>query len=983
MKSAIFLLALCCISFALIDPPVQEVDQHNRGIAPQGILHQNFLNYSEKDATLNDPTIFFYVKILTLTPSVNASITSKLHPALIWMATEKHNSTVREGYDNGYCDKRVVTRDFDEMKVKDVTAYYTLDGLRQQMGNETVYNTANAAVVLATGPVTVNLPNGSISVTDATFNNPSEVPFKHGTLAQEVSCALIALINSPVSYLLGGMINLSCYEESLAYASPYGTGVYNLTVRNLTIVNPHLNVTLHGTFTIDYTEHGTEEHKEGTECKSDSWDSNGTITLVSSDFASYEVQNDYMTLLPYLPGVFSLSGNTSEDVMYHATLLSNSNLYKYYSNMDNQTAGAYYVYAFNVTQDGYGTRFIIANVTDHAGLLPEDPECQNNYTGPHRILNVMWGNSLRSPTEMNNLAYNYSRIYDLEEVFYNVSNGEHHARLEFYTWFGNYSAPSDINVSSLTSMTLYAYPAGGSLVAVCTLTSRGQPVAAQTVELHAGNRTMAAVTNNLGVCTGTFDSGGGATTGFADFRGTSTLLPSSADYAVFSLMAPTATTANFSIANFGLLLVLSALFAFSFLSMARSFSPFGGGAKIGDAAKKFYPFAPKGVPKGKPTVRVKKGKELATSVAIAAATGGAGGAVAGKAAEEAAKKKLGSEAAKKKLADETGKKALENRAKRELSEKVEKKVLKKTTTKKETVGAAPKKPDDDKNKKWLNSQVWDRCSDKTRILSDKDLHELTGFNRAIQSEQLNWLKEKFPDRFGNERFKQLDCYVTRDSQSFATRFYAKYPDIVDGQAKAVVTAKLENLAPKGIYDPNSGAYGANMEAIQQAHGYDKNSVRSCFIGTAAHEQLHRQGDFQDTFSNKGLMQDKDLIWAYEGTTEDLARQFMRERFSDQFKTFDCTTYDSLINISKEFQGLAGEKNFHEAYFDKDFQRVYDRLIIDMKATPTEVEHLLDILGKCNGDTTTSDKEYKDAIRAIRDLKTNLQKRANNAGMVEE
>ncbi len=680
MKSAIFLLALCCISFALIDPPVDDVDQHNRGIAPQEILHQNFLNYSEKDATLNDPTTFLYVKILTLTPSVNMSITSKLHPSLIWIATEKHNATVREGYDNGYCDKRIVTRDFEEMKVKDVTAYYSLDGLRQEKGNETVYNTANAAVVLATGPVTVNLPNGSINVTPPTFNNPSEAPFKHGSLAQEISCALITLINPPVSYLLGGMINLTCYEESLAYASPYGTGVYNFTVRNVTIVNPHLNVTLRGTFTIDYTEHGIEEHMEGTECETDSWDSNGTITLISSDFASYEVQNDYMTLLPYLPGVFSLNGNTSEDVMYHVSLLSNSNLYKYYSEMDNQTAGAYYIYAFNVTQDGYGTQFIIANVTNHSGLLPEDPESQNNYTGPHRILNVMWGNSLRSPTEMNNLAYNYSRIYDLEEVFYNVSDGEHHAQLEFYTWFGSYSAPSDINVSSLTAMTLYAYPAGASLVAVCTLTSRDKPVAGQAVELRAGNQTLIAVTNNLGVCTATFDSGGGATMVFADFKGTPTLLPSSANYAVFSVMMPAATAANFSIGNFGLLLVLAALFAFSFLSMARSFSPFGGGAKLGGAAGKFYPFAPKGVPKGKPAIRVKKGKELATSVAMAAATGGAGGAVAGsRVAAEAAAKKAAADAAKKKAAEEAAKKAKEKKIMRELGEKKVDKAKQKAT----------------------------------------------------------------------------------------------------------------------------------------------------------------------------------------------------------------------------------------------------------------------------------------------------------------
>jgi hypothetical protein len=746
VKSAIFLLVLCCVSFALIDPPVQEVDQHNRGMVPQGIMRQNFFNYTEREPTLDDPTTFFYVKILTLTPSVNLSITSKpnLHPALIWMVTEKHNDTVREGYNNGNCDERMVTRHFQGIKVKEVTAYYSLDGLRHQVGDETLYNTANRTVVLADNTT------GAFSASD--------VPFREGAW-----CAFINLINTPISNLLGGMINLSCYDESLAYCSPYGTGVYNLTVRNLTIVNPHLNVTLQGTFTMDYTEQGTEEHMEGTECKTDSWDGNGTITLVSSDFASYEVQNDYITVLPYLPGVFSLSGNTSEDVMYHESLLSNSNLYKYYSKMDNQTAGAYYVYAFNVTQDGYGTQSITATEINHTGLLPEDPQSQNNYTGPHRILDVTWGNALRSPTEMNSLAYNYSRIYDFEEVFYNVSDGEHHAELEFHTLFGSYTALSDINVSSLTAMTLYAYPAGNSIVAMCTLMSRNKPVAGQTVELRAGNQTLTAVTNSLGVCTATFDSGGGPTTVFADFKGTSTLLPSGANYAVLSLTLPTLSLTNFSIGNFGILLMLSALFALSFLGMARSFSPFGGGAAIGNASKRFYPFAPKGVPKGKPAVRVKQGKELATSVAVAAATGGAGGAAAGKAAEEAAKKKLAEEAAKKEAAKKTAAEESKKKMLRELTEKEGKK-----QTKFDAAGKRRSPEEvDELRKAWaMRDATALKLRESHKKMGDRIVEEVKKDVELIRTEKTVLIQNMFPGaeneeirKHLTERLKQTNAYV--------------------------------------------------------------------------------------------------------------------------------------------------------------------------------------------------------------------------------
>ncbi|MDD5340225.1 MAG: Ig-like domain-containing protein [Candidatus ainarchaeum sp.] len=921
------------------------MDEHNRGIAPQGIQHQNFLNYSEKEPTLGDPTTFFYVEILTLTPSVNMSVTSRLHPELIWLVTESHNSTVTEGYDNGYCDKRIVRRHFDEMKPKNVVAFYTLDGLIEKVGNETLYNTANRTVVLADNETPVV--------------GHSEVPFKPSFL-----CTMMAFFSK---YILGDMIDLNCYEESLARASPYATGVYNFTVRNRTIVAPHLSVALQGEFTMDYTEDGLEEHMEDGECETDTWDGNGTITLAASDFASYEVQNDYMTIIPYLPGAFSLSGNTSEDVLYHASLLSTSSLYKYYSKMDGKTAGAYYIHSFNVTEDGYGTQFILANLTNHAGLLPEDPESQNNYTGAHRILYLIQASGLRSPTEMNNLSYNYSRIYDIEEVFYNVSNGEHEALLEFYTWFGDYSAPSDIHVSSGTVLALQASAIGDTVVVACTLMSRNKPVAGQPVELRVDGQTLVAMTNALGVCTATFDTGG-AQGVVGEFKGTPELLPSSATYALFT-SKPMAIAADFSIGNFGLLLLLAGLFAFSFLSLARSFNPMGGGAFMGDVFGKFFPFA-KRPGQGKKMIRVKKGKELAISMAAAVATGGAGGAVAGKTAA----KKAAAEAAKKKAA-EAARKAKELRVRRELSEKGavgsikkrEKKGEEKSRTGRAFGGIGEPGRDKRKNDAWLQNEVWNKCADPRQTLSKKDLKELNGMSQRIGKQSANWLSENIPPTLGRHASVEPPSFVAGNSHDFAVTFYAKYTDSSGGSVKTSLIHNMEKSYLKGATDPHYRTVGINMEVIRDAHDFHKAEMQSCFTLTRVHEGLHLEGDFQSNFNGK------DLQWAYEGITEKLSRQMMADEFPALVKHVKCDSYDALVKVVDGFEDLVGREKLMEGYFKKDFQIVYDRLL-ELKLTPAEANQLLDVLGRCDGNIIIGDPEYIQAINTLNEAKAKVIRR---------
>jgi hypothetical protein len=909
VKSAIFLLALCCISFALIDPPVQEVDAHNRGIAPQGIQHQNFLNYSEKEPTLGDPTTFFYVEILTLTPSVNMSVTSKLHPELIWLVTESHNSTVTEGYDNGYCDKKIVRRHFDEMKPKNVVAFYTLDGLIQKVGNETLYNTANRTVVLADN--------------ETPITGHSEVPFKPSFL-----CAMMKFFSK---YILGDMIALNCYEESLARASPYATGVYNFTVRNRTIVAPHLSVALQGEFTMDYTEDGLEEHMEDGECETNTWDGNGTITLAASDFASYEVQNDYMTIIPYLPGAFSLSGNTSEDVMYHASLLSTSSLYKYYSKMDGKTAGAYYICSFNVTEDGYGTQFILANLTNHAGLLPEDPESQNNYTDAHRILYLIQASGLRSPTEMNNLSYNYSRIYDIEEVFYNVSNGEHEALLEFYTWFGDYSAPSDIHVSSGTVLALQASAIGDTVVVACTLMSRDKPVAGQPVELRVDDQTLVAVTNGLGVCTATFDTGGSSGV-VGEFKGTSELLPSSATYALFA-SKPMAMAADFSIGNFGLLLLLAGLFAFSFLSLARSFNPMGGGAFMGDAFGKFFPFARK-PGQGKKMIRVKKGKELAISVAAAVATGGAGAAAVGKIAGDAAAKKAAAEAAKKKAAESLRKKMM-----RELIEKDGKKKAKGVARRPLARGKASARLDQDKKPSEISKLQKDPINylntPKSRLAQRREqkalyvdvprqelraeMAHVVGEKDGEPAKQL-YLAEKKQTKISydipSERKWNLYCEVNRDpvfpnaeftGVTLGEHHIKVSPYVADGSLAEVAV----NGAHEGLHTESRIGYDKKIRHGSTTFSYDVRSICDGFVETEAHRSVQRNPDILPTVKDnaeltpiygeyckisevlEGIVTRKEYLYAHaKGDVEHLEREFNKIASNSELTFHDIFGVDT-------------------------------------------------------------------------------------------
>ncbi len=719
-KAELFFLALLSLSFALIDPPVQEVYEHNVALAQQSVLPINVLNEPERTPDLYNPTTFFYVKILTLTPSVNESVTSKLHPELVWLAAENHvrsitqrggkteydkpvsyefpelqTSWVAEPGDHGLTvgglpgedgsisyygtdvmltpetswapggisviaeepeeeDECVTTirRTYDDLEIQSITAHYTLTGILNKEDGKYVYGTAERTVLIADN--------------ETTPQNPSPVPFRENPI-----CAAMAWFGE---YLLGGFINLDCNDEALTHASPYATGVNNLTVRNLTVVDPRLDVRLDAHFTIYYEQERKDCWWEEDDCKCDPPDhSNGTIPLTGSDFASYEVQNDYMSIVPYSPAFLNLNANTSEDVIYYFSLLANSELYKYYSKMDGNVSSAYYIYDFSVVNDSYGTQFIVANEINHSGLLPYDPQAANNYTGARRLLINEHGVQLRSPTEVTNRSYNYSRIYNFQEIFYNLTPGEHHADLMFYTWWGEYSESSDIYARNSTTLSVTSYAESDDvIVAVCKLTRKGDAaVPAVPVEIKFDNQTQRVFTDTNGICQAVFKTDKTVGTIEAAFSGNDVLLPSDAMH-IATTDKPFSFGDGFVIDNFFLLLLLALLVGFAFLNIGSNTAI--AGMTMGAALGKFS-FTGKGGPPIR-MYRVKKGKELVVSV-IGALAGGAGAAMASKiAAQQAAKKaaqqaakKAGTAAAKKKAAAAAKKKAKENAKKKAYDKK--------------------------------------------------------------------------------------------------------------------------------------------------------------------------------------------------------------------------------------------------------------------------------------------------------------------------
>jgi hypothetical protein len=583
-RISLFFLLMICISYALVDPPLMEVHEHNIDIAPQEVFNENVLNRSERTPTLNDASQFFYIEILTLTPSINNTVSghSDLHPQLIWLVAEKHNKTIRKEYPNGDCPDTVITRKYKPLEIIDIYADYSVNGLLKKVGDNYTYVIENQ-----TEPLLV------FNSTD--FINPQEVPFK------KESCFWCWLTDPILDFFLGGFFEIEKYEVALERASPYANGTINFTHRNITIVRPHLNVTIVGKFRVNYTEDRREYEKVNDSCKRvDTDPKEGFYMLIGSDSKSYEVQNDYMTLIPYSPGSFNTSANTTEDVIYSFSLLSNSNLYKFYPKMDGEYANATYLYSFEVVNDTFGTRFIVAEPVNASNFTPQ--ENITTYAGLYVPVLQETGNHLRSPTEINNLSYNYSRVYEMRNIFYNLSNGPHLAELEFFTWYGNYSVNSSIFVRTKTNLVLSAIETQeGEVTATCYLSGREMPISGENIELKMGNQTKYAKTDSNGICTAIFLVDKSMGTINADYLGSSTQTSAHA-VATYSSRKSSGLGSSLIFGSFGLFLLLGLFFAMSFLNITNIAMGFLGG---GAAAKSMGGAFPGGS-KGK---KDKKGKD--------------------------------------------------------------------------------------------------------------------------------------------------------------------------------------------------------------------------------------------------------------------------------------------------------------------------------------------------------------------------------------
>jgi len=612
-KIELCLLLLAACSFALIDPPIDSVDAHDLRIAAAttDTIHYNALGVPTRTPTLDNPVSFSYIRVLTLTPSVNHSISSSRQPQLVWLTAEAHEHEVTEDHDSGDCDRVLVRRTFHrEIEVQNITAYYTLDGLIRNDGGITTYNTANRTVELRTSLI-------------GSFANPSPVPFERSP-----ACSISDFLTKN---LLGGILNLSCYDESLYRASPYSNSVVNFTQRNVTVIRPHLNITLTWIYAIEYSQEEMHWHKgpDGS-CEEESLPlSYGNITMTSIDSDSYEVQNDRFALIPVSPGFLSLNANTSENAVYQIGVFSTADVYKYYVKMDGKTAGACYLYDFSVISDGYGVQTIEAAPFNHTGVLPEDPESANNYTGAHEMPTCKAGAALLDASPITNQSYNYSRQYYFLDYFYNLSQGDHSAELQFHTWLGGASAYSNISVKWRTDLSLSAYQIPGQIVVNCWLGSSGIPLSGEMVKLTVQNETRYTRTNALGLCSESFNVtkiGAGV---LGEYNGSERYSPSNSFATVMGIpvVGPKGDILG---GNLALMFILAGLLGFSMLRLADyAVGALNGEKGISTMGGAFGRYFPKKKQADKAEAKRRQVKEIAKKVVLVVATGGTGAAAAG------------------------------------------------------------------------------------------------------------------------------------------------------------------------------------------------------------------------------------------------------------------------------------------------------------------------------------------------------------------
>jgi len=704
----LFLIIISNLSYGLIDPPVDEVHQHNLQIADtiSEVYDTNVLNCTILEPDIDNPLKFFCVRILTLTPSVNESVTSSKHPQLVWAIAADNERSFQETWESDEgCPDSWRRRTYGDIQIKSAKAYYSVDGLLKMDGNETTFQVAREDVDLL-------FFDNSTNTTE--ILNPTDVPFNETDILCEV-------ISSFSEFLFGSLFDFDCYAKNLDRASPYAVGVYNLTVRNQTIVNPHLNVTIVAQIEIPYVQTGKEYYDEDDSCEHQDLDENDSVDPSANDFRSYEVQNEYMTIISHSPGFLSLEANTSENVRYHFTLLSNSNLYKYYSRIDNQTAGAFYYYNFTVENESLGIQEIFAHGSGAIGLLPDDPQSKDVYNGTYRFLFNMSMRQLRNPYEAvnGNFSYNFSKLYEFMDEYENVTDGNHTVSLDLFTWFGNYTADSHIHVRSSTVLSVDAISQGNdSVLVLAQLQSKGLPVSGEQINLTVDSRTKTAITGSDGFCQAVFSVNSSFGNVKAAFGGSDQLIPAK-DQGTYSVANPFNYGMDILPNNLGLLILLSFLFAFSMMNLLNflTIDPIRGGIAVGFIANKFYPYKPrigKAIAAGINSY-TKQAADVAVAVgkaAVAVATGGASlaaeagtAAAAGaaeKAAVEGATKKAVSEGSKgkmlaKKGIKETAVKKTSNMAGKKEGKNLDKKDIgktKKKIQKRESGAAGPGKPDD-------------------------------------------------------------------------------------------------------------------------------------------------------------------------------------------------------------------------------------------------------------------------------------------------
>jgi hypothetical protein len=369
------LFLLLSFQFAYLDPPIKEVADYNNALAPS-LMHFN-VNYGgvpETTPSFDNPVGFYDVEILGAMPSVSGVVSSNHPPVILWAWGENHGSSFQKTVPGDpHCSDTTVDRVVGEPVPLDFTATF-------QAGPK----------VMET-----DLLSGG-------FANPALDPFSSGDLK----------------------------------LPPYFDETANRTLF------PTLNVTVYGevgfpvvdTWLFDdykcVPSCGKSGCTESCSCQTRTETDHSTISASAAANRSFTLGGGNVSSFLALPALGEQADLHPAAVLFTFTDLE---MYKYYVLADGKLLNSSYQYSFNVSQDAYGARHIVAVPWNATGPQADDADLP----GLSGIGNSMaWAVNQTFETPLPLFGWNETYGFvDALELNYSGRLGKSEFEFRLYDWF--------------------------------------------------------------------------------------------------------------------------------------------------------------------------------------------------------------------------------------------------------------------------------------------------------------------------------------------------------------------------------------------------------------------------------------------------------------------------------------------------------------------------------------------------------------------